>query len=75
MFQCLLLSTAQAGSICQSATGPITALLHIYTVKGVADTIAVPVYLRCLVAVFASLGVVLAGGRLMPVTGQHRTFS
>lgn len=59
------------GSVFSSAGGLFAAMLHIYNTGGVPETVPVPVYLRCVAAICASLGAILVGGRLMPVTGKR----
>ena len=54
----------------RSGMGLFAAMLHIYNTAEVPDSFPVPIYLRCLAALCTSLGAVLAGGRLMPVTGE-----
>ena len=53
-----------------SAGGVFAAMLNIYQTAEVATTFPVPIYLRCTAAVCTSSGVVLAGGRLMSLTGK-----
>ena len=73
VFQSVLLSVAFSGSCFYSSMGIFTAMLDIYSSAQVAATVSVPVWLRCVSAFCTSLGVIIAGGRLMPITGAQCT--
>ena len=65
------MSTAYSAHVFQSAVGVFAAMLHVYKTSEVSATIPVPVHLRCAAAFCTSVGVVIGGGRLMPVTGKQ----
>ncbi len=66
----MLLSLAYGGNVFRSALGIFAAMLNIYITAAVADTIPVPLWMRCIAAVFTVSGVIVGGARLMPVTGE-----
>ena len=65
-----MMSTAYSAQMFRSAVGVFAAMLHIYSTAEVFATFPVPVRLRCAAAFCTSVGVVVGGGRLMPVTGK-----
>lgn len=65
----MLLSLAYGGNMFRSALGTFAAMLNIYKTAAVADTIPVPIWMRCIAAVFTVTGAIVGGARLMPVTG------
>ena len=65
------MSTAYSAHMFRSAVGVFAAMLHIYKTAEVSATFPVPVRLRCAAAFCTSVGVVIGGGRLMPVTGKQ----
>ncbi len=66
----MLLSLAYGGNMFRSALGTYAAMLNIYMTATVADTFPVPVWMRCIAAVFTVGGTIVGGARLMPVTGE-----
>ena len=66
----MLLSLAYGGNVFRSALGIFAAMLNIYMTAAVADTVPVPLWMRCIAAVFTVSGVIVGGARLMPVTGE-----
>ncbi len=66
----MLLSLAYGGNMFRSALGPYAAMLNIYMTAAVADTISIPIWMRCIAAVFTVSGTIVGGARLMPVTGE-----
>lgn len=66
-----MMSTAYSAHMFRSAVGVFAAMLQIYKTAEVSATFPVPVYLRCAAAFCTSVGVVIGGGRLMPVTGKQ----
>jgi phosphate/sulfate permease len=66
----MLLSLAYGGNVFRSALGTYAAMLNIYMTAAVADTIPVPIWMRCIAAVFTASGAIVGGARLMPVTGE-----
>ncbi|DBA79749.1 TPA: hypothetical protein ACH3X1_008414 [Trebouxia sp. C0004] len=66
----MLLSLAYGGNMFRSALGTFAAILNIYMTAAVADTISVPIWIRCIAAVFTVSGAIVGGARLMPVTGS-----
>lgn len=66
----MLLSLAYGGNMFRSALGTYAAMLNIYMTATVADTFPVPVWVRCIAAVFTVSGTIVGGARLMPVTGE-----
>lgn len=67
-----MLSIGHAGNTFSAAGGLFAAMLDIYTTGRVSETFRVPTYLRCIAAVCAASGAIIAGGRLMPVLGELR---
>lgn len=67
----MLMSTAYSAHMFRAAVGVFAAMLHIYKTAEVSAAFPVPVSLRCAAAFCTSLGVVIGGGRLMPVTGKQ----
>ena len=67
----VLMSTAYSAHMFRSAVGVFAAMLYIYKTSEVSAMIPVPVRIRCAAAFCTSVGVVVGGGRLMPVTGKQ----
>ncbi len=66
----MLLSLAYGGNMFRSALSPYAAMLNIYMTAAVADTIAVPIWMRCIAAVFTVSGTIVGGARMISVTGD-----
>ncbi len=66
----MLLSLAYGGNMFRSALGPYAAMLNIYMTAAVADTVAVPIWMRCIAAVFTVSGTIVGGARMISVTGD-----
>ena len=66
---CMLLSmSADVSTI--GAMGPAAGILHTWRTGAVTPYYPVPLIVRCAGGVMMTLGAVLAGRRLMPVTGD-----
>ena len=65
----ILLSLAMSNRMVQSSFGAFIVILDIYRTETVGQTVPVSIWMRFVAGIMSSLGAVVAGGRLMPVTG------